>query len=108
MISNVLFHFKAEKRVALLTELSRLKGDGYAGSRGEAAQLTNGLEPCYGDVCISNLHLPLKAEFVSQALCKEGKGGIKCTENQMEKSHNFCFILVVDNIVLYQKLLLLS
>ncbi|XP_055504657.1 anillin-like isoform X3 [Leucoraja erinacea] len=63
----------SEKRVALLTELSRLKGDGYAGSRGEAAQLTNGLEPCYGDVCISNLHLPLKAEFVSQALCKEGK-----------------------------------
>ncbi|XP_032891947.1 anillin-like isoform X2 [Amblyraja radiata] len=63
----------SEKRVALLTELSRLKGEGYAGSRGEAAQLTNGLEPCYGDVCISNLHLPLKAEFVSQALCKEGK-----------------------------------
>ncbi|XP_078257823.1 anillin-like isoform X2 [Rhinoraja longicauda] len=63
----------SEKRVALLTELSRLKGEDYVGSQGEAAQLTNGLEPCYGDVSISNIQLPLKAEFVRQAQCEEGK-----------------------------------
>ncbi|XP_051884295.1 anillin-like isoform X7 [Pristis pectinata] len=62
----------SEKRVALLTELNRLKGEGNGGSRGDAAQLTNGLEPCQGTVSISNLCLPLKAEFVSSAQHKEG------------------------------------
>ncbi|XP_062922723.1 anillin-like isoform X3 [Mobula hypostoma] len=63
----------SEKRVALLSELNRLKGEGNATSRTEAAQPTNGPEPCRGTVSISNLRLPLKAEFVCSAQCKQGK-----------------------------------
>ncbi|XP_069757123.1 anillin-like isoform X2 [Narcine bancroftii] len=62
----------SEKHVALLTELSRIKGQGNSGSRGEAAQLTNGLESCRGVISISSLRLPLKAEFVCSSLCKKG------------------------------------
>ncbi|XP_059848517.1 anillin-like isoform X1 [Hypanus sabinus] len=63
----------SEKRVALLSELNRLKREGNATSRTEAAQPTNGPEPCRGTVSISNLRLPLKAEFVCSAQCKQGK-----------------------------------
>ncbi|XP_072925721.1 anillin-like isoform X4 [Hemitrygon akajei] len=63
----------SEKRVALLSELNRLKGEGNATSRTEAAQPTNSPEPCRGTVSISNLRLPLKAEFVCSAQCKQGK-----------------------------------
>ncbi|XP_067853764.1 anillin-like isoform X2 [Heptranchias perlo] len=63
----------SEKRIALLTELNRMKGEGNAVSRGETTELTNGLEPCRGTVSISDLRLPLKAEFVCSALRKQGK-----------------------------------
>uniref|UniRef100_UPI00398EBD02 anillin-like isoform X2 n=1 Tax=Pristiophorus japonicus TaxID=55135 RepID=UPI00398EBD02 len=62
----------SEKRTALLTELKGLK-EGNAISRGETTQMTNGLEPCRGTVSISDLRLPLKAEFVCSGLRKQGK-----------------------------------
>ncbi|XP_067905838.1 anillin-like isoform X2 [Heterodontus francisci] len=63
----------SEKRIALLTELNRVKGDGNAISLGGTTQLINGLEPCRGTISISDLRLPLKAEFVCSALRKQGK-----------------------------------
>ncbi|XP_038662977.1 anillin-like isoform X1 [Scyliorhinus canicula] len=63
----------SEKRTALLTELRRLKGEDNVVSMGETTQLTNGLEPCRGTITISDLRLPLKAEFVCSALHKQGK-----------------------------------
>ncbi|XP_072374652.1 anillin-like isoform X3 [Scyliorhinus torazame] len=63
----------SEKRTALLTELRRLKEEGNAVSMGETTKLTNGLEPCRGTISISDLRLPLKAEFVCSALHKQGK-----------------------------------
>ncbi|XP_041047523.1 anillin-like isoform X2 [Carcharodon carcharias] len=63
----------SEKRTALLTELKKLKGEGNAVSLGETTRLTNGLEPCRGTISISDLRLPLKAEFVCSALHKQGK-----------------------------------
>ncbi|XP_078400114.1 anillin-like isoform X1 [Cetorhinus maximus] len=63
----------SEKRTALLTELKKLKGEGSAVSLGETTWLTNGLEPCRGTISISDLRLPLKAEFVCSALHKQGK-----------------------------------
>ncbi|XP_048461839.1 anillin-like isoform X6 [Rhincodon typus] len=63
----------SEKRTALLTELNRLKVEGDAVSLGGATKLTKELEPCRGTISISELRLPLKAEFVCSALHKQGK-----------------------------------
>ncbi|XP_060694237.1 anillin-like isoform X2 [Hemiscyllium ocellatum] len=63
----------SEKRTALLTELNNLKVEGNAGPLGRPTKSTKELEPCRGAVSISELRLPLKAEFVCSALHNQGK-----------------------------------
>ncbi|XP_072403771.1 anillin-like isoform X2 [Chiloscyllium punctatum] len=63
----------SEKRTALLTELNTLKVEGNAGSPGRPTKSTQELEPCRGTISISELRLPLKAEFVCSALHNQGK-----------------------------------
>ncbi|MGH0115787.1 UNVERIFIED_CONTAM: hypothetical protein FKN15_046972 [Acipenser sinensis] len=59
----------SEKRLSLLSELSRLKG---MGSQQQGTEPST-KEPCRGTLSISNLRLPLKVEFVCSALAKTGK-----------------------------------
>ncbi|XP_058849626.1 anillin-like isoform X2 [Acipenser ruthenus] len=59
----------SEKRLSLLSELSRLKG---MGSQQQGTEPSTKM-PCRGTLSISNLRLPLKVEFVCSALAKTGK-----------------------------------
>ncbi|XP_041077018.1 anillin-like isoform X1 [Polyodon spathula] len=59
----------SEKRLSLLSELSRLKS---MGSQQQGTEPST-KEPCRGTLSISNLRLPLKVEFVCSALSKTGK-----------------------------------
>uniref|UniRef100_H3BH52 Anillin n=1 Tax=Latimeria chalumnae TaxID=7897 RepID=H3BH52_LATCH len=60
----------SEKRLALLTELNRLKGEG---ASQVVTCVSEGIEPCGGTVTLSHLQLPLKVEFVCSAMQKPGK-----------------------------------
>ncbi|XP_076123194.1 anillin, actin binding protein 2 isoform X2 [Alosa pseudoharengus] len=53
----------SEKREALLAEIGRLEGD----PEGSEDDPSAPLQPCRGSVCISEVHLPLKVDFVCSA-----------------------------------------
>ncbi|XP_041966161.1 anillin isoform X1 [Alosa sapidissima] len=53
----------SEKREALLAEIGRLEGDPEGSEEDPSAPL----QPCRGSVCISEVHLPLKVDFVCSA-----------------------------------------
>ncbi|NXW53113.1 ANLN protein, partial [Eurystomus gularis] len=53
-----------EKRTALLEELNKLKSEGPHSKRNKAAAATSEFAPSRGSVSISEMRLPLKADFV--------------------------------------------
>ncbi|MBN3298225.1 ANLN protein, partial [Amia calva] len=62
-----------EKRLSLLSEMSHLKE---LGANAQSVQLSSDpavQEPCRGTVCISDVRLPLKVEFVCSARAKTGR-----------------------------------
>ncbi|XP_042196472.1 anillin isoform X1 [Callorhinchus milii] len=63
----------SEKRASLLAELNRLKGESSSLCGDGTSQPREGLVPCQGTVSISDLRLPLKADFVCSALSKQEK-----------------------------------
>ncbi|NXP44254.1 ANLN protein, partial [Heliornis fulica] len=63
-----------EKRTALLEELNRLKSEGPHSKRNKAGSTSTELAPSRGSVSISEMRLPLKAEFVCGTVRKPEAG----------------------------------
>lgn len=67
------FLYTAEKRTALLEELNKLKSEGPLLKRNKAASTSSEFTPSRGSVSISEMRLPLKADFVCGTVQKPGK-----------------------------------
>lgn len=67
------FLYAAEKRTALLEELNKLKSEGPHSKRNKAASTSTEFAPSRGSVSISEMRLPLKADFVCGTVQKPGK-----------------------------------
>jgi len=65
--------YAAEKRAALLEELNKLKSEGPHSGRNKAASTSTEFAPSRGSVSISEMRLPLKADFVCGTVQKPGK-----------------------------------
>ncbi|XP_039919715.1 anillin isoform X2 [Hirundo rustica] len=66
--------FATEKRTALLEELNKLKSEGPQNKRNKAASTSPEFAPSRGSVSISEMRLPLKAEFVCGTVQKPEAG----------------------------------
>ncbi|NXJ15000.1 ANLN protein, partial [Odontophorus gujanensis] len=79
-----------EKRTALLEELNKLKSEGPLIKRNKAASASSEFTPSRGSVCISEMRLPLKADFV-------------CGTVQKPEAANYYFVIILrsgaDNVV---------
>ncbi|XP_037239665.1 anillin isoform X1 [Falco rusticolus] len=62
--------FATEKRTALLEELNKLKSEGPHDKRNKAASSSTEFAPSRGSVSISEMRLPLKADFVCGTIHK--------------------------------------
>uniref|UniRef100_W5M828 Anillin n=1 Tax=Lepisosteus oculatus TaxID=7918 RepID=W5M828_LEPOC len=62
-----------EKRLSLLSELSRLKEPGASAGSAERGLETSPQEPCRGTLSISDVRLPLKVEFACSARTRAGR-----------------------------------
>ncbi|NXH21312.1 ANLN protein, partial [Bucco capensis] len=71
-----------EKRRALLEELNKLKNEGTHTKRNEAASISTELAPSRGSVSISEIRLPLKAEFV-------------CGTAQKPEAANYYYVIIL-------------
>ncbi|NXQ57819.1 ANLN protein, partial [Anthoscopus minutus] len=66
--------FATEKRTALLEELNKLKSEGPHSKRNKAASTSTEFAPSRGSVSISEMRLPLKADFVCGTVQKPEAG----------------------------------
>uniref|UniRef100_A0A8C0U7X6 Anillin-like n=1 Tax=Cyanistes caeruleus TaxID=156563 RepID=A0A8C0U7X6_CYACU len=66
--------FATEKRTALLEELNKLKSEGPQNKRNKAASTSTEFAPSRGSVSISEMRLPLKADFVCGTVQKPEAG----------------------------------
>ncbi|NXY58712.1 ANLN protein, partial [Callaeas wilsoni] len=66
--------FATEKRTALLEELNKLKSEGPHNKRNKAASTSAEFAPSRGSVSISEMRLPLKADFVCGTVQKPEAG----------------------------------
>ncbi|NXQ42961.1 ANLN protein, partial [Catharus fuscescens] len=66
--------FATEKRTALLEELNKLKNEGPHNKRNKAASTSTEFVPSRGSVSISEMCLPLKADFVCATVQKPEAG----------------------------------
>ncbi|NXY31388.1 ANLN protein, partial [Pomatorhinus ruficollis] len=66
--------FATEKRTALLEELNKLKSEGPHNKRNKAASTSTEFAPSRGSVSISEMRLPLKADFVCGTVQKPEAG----------------------------------
>ncbi|NXK11292.1 ANLN protein, partial [Herpetotheres cachinnans] len=62
--------FATEKRTALLEELNKLKSEGPHSKRNKAASTSTEFAPSRGSVSVSEMRLPLKADFVCGTIHK--------------------------------------
>ncbi|XP_015473932.1 anillin isoform X2 [Parus major] len=66
--------FATEKRTALLEELNKLKSEGPHNKRNKSASTSTEFAPSRGSVSISEMRLPLKADFVCGTVQKPEAG----------------------------------
>ncbi|XP_056339178.1 anillin isoform X1 [Oenanthe melanoleuca] len=82
--------FATQKRTALLEELNKLKNEGPHNKRNKAAPTSTEFVPSRGSVSISEVCLPLKADFV-------------CTTVQKPEAGNYYYVIIlrsgVENMV---------
>ncbi|XP_071592149.1 anillin isoform X2 [Heliangelus exortis] len=82
--------FATEKRTALLEELNKLKSEGPHSRRNKAASASTEFAPSRGSVSISEMRLPLKADFV-------------CGTVQKPEAANYYYVIILrsgaENIV---------
>ncbi|XP_010135848.1 PREDICTED: actin-binding protein anillin, partial [Buceros rhinoceros silvestris] len=71
-----------EKRTALLEELNRLKSEGPQSKRNKAASTSTEFAPSRGSVSISEMRLPLKADFV-------------CGTVQKPEAANYYYVIIL-------------
>ncbi|XP_061222116.1 anillin [Neopsephotus bourkii] len=71
-----------EKRTALLEELNRLKSEGPHTKRNKAASISTEYAPSRGSVSISEMRLPLKADFV-------------CGTVQKPEAANYYYVIIL-------------
>ncbi|XP_008942437.1 PREDICTED: actin-binding protein anillin, partial [Merops nubicus] len=71
-----------EKRTALLEELNKLKSEGPHGKRNKAAPPSTEFAPSKGSVSISEMRLPLKADFV-------------CGTAQKPEAANYYYVIIL-------------
>ncbi|NXI96791.1 ANLN protein, partial [Psophia crepitans] len=71
-----------EKRTALLEELNRLKSEGPHSKRNKAASTSTDFAPSRGSVSISEMRLPLKADFV-------------CGTVQKPEAANYYYVIIL-------------
>uniref|UniRef100_A0A6G1R2A7 Anillin n=1 Tax=Hypotaenidia okinawae TaxID=2861861 RepID=A0A6G1R2A7_9GRUI len=71
-----------EKRTALLEELNRLKSEGPQSKRNKAASASTEFAPSRGSVSISEMRLPLKADFV-------------CGTVQKPEAANYYYVIIL-------------
>ncbi|XP_075601575.1 anillin isoform X1 [Balearica regulorum gibbericeps] len=71
-----------EKRTALLEELNRLKSEGPHSKRNKAASASTEFAPSRGSVSISEMRLPLKADFV-------------CGTVQKPEAANYYYVIIL-------------
>uniref|UniRef100_A0A803VPI1 Anillin n=1 Tax=Ficedula albicollis TaxID=59894 RepID=A0A803VPI1_FICAL len=74
--------FATEKRTALLEELNKLKNEGPHNKRNKAAPTSTEFVPSRGSVSISEMCLPLKADFV-------------CTTVQKPEARNYYYVIIL-------------
>ncbi|KFP08202.1 Actin-binding protein anillin, partial [Calypte anna] len=82
--------FATEKRTALLEELNKLKSEGLHSRRNKAVSASTEFAPSRGSVSISEMRLPLKADFV-------------CGTVQKPEAANYYYVIILrsgaENIV---------
>ncbi|XP_010210702.1 PREDICTED: actin-binding protein anillin, partial [Tinamus guttatus] len=71
-----------EKRAALLEELNKVKSEGPQGRRNKAAPTSSEFAPSRGSVTISEMRLPLKADFV-------------CGTVQKPEAANYYYVIIL-------------
>ncbi|KFQ96461.1 Actin-binding protein anillin, partial [Nipponia nippon] len=71
-----------EKRTALLEELNKLKSEGPHSRRNKAASTSAGFAPSRGSVSVSEMRLPLKADFV-------------CGTVQKPEAANYYYVIIL-------------
>ncbi|NWS26027.1 ANLN protein, partial [Polioptila caerulea] len=74
--------FATEKRTALLEELNKLKSEGPHNKRNKAASTSPEFAPSRGSVSISEMRLPLKADFV-------------CGTAQKPEAGNYYYVIIL-------------
>ncbi|NWV81531.1 ANLN protein, partial [Dasyornis broadbenti] len=74
--------FATEKRTALLEELNKLKSEGPHNKRNKAASTSAEFAPSRGSVYISEMRLPLKADFV-------------CGTAQKPEAGNYYYVIIL-------------
>ncbi|NXC90022.1 ANLN protein, partial [Cercotrichas coryphoeus] len=74
--------FATEKRTALLEELNKLKNEGLHNKRNKAAPPSTEFFPSRGSVSISEMCLPLKADFI-------------CTTVQKPEAGNYYYVIIL-------------
>ncbi|NXU20379.1 ANLN protein, partial [Pardalotus punctatus] len=74
--------FATEKRTALLEELNKLKSEGPHNKRNKAASKSAEFAPSRGSVSISEMRLPLKADFV-------------CGTAQKPEAGNYYYVIIL-------------
>ncbi|NWY41951.1 ANLN protein, partial [Sylvia atricapilla] len=76
--------FATEKRTALLEELNKLKSEGPHNKRNKAASTSAEFAPSRGSVSISEMRLPLKADFV-------------CGTAQRPEAGNYYYVIILKS-----------
>ncbi|NXN02380.1 ANLN protein, partial [Sylvia borin] len=76
--------FATEKRTALLEELNKLKSEGPHNKRNKAASTSAEFAPSRGSVSISEMRLPLKADFV-------------CGTAQKPEAGNYYYVIILKS-----------
>ncbi|XP_061443589.1 anillin isoform X2 [Rhineura floridana] len=71
-----------EKRTALLEALNKLKNEGSQSKKVKAESMPSGVSPSRGSVTLSEMHLPLKADFV-------------CSTVQKSETANYYYIIML-------------
>ncbi|NXB93666.1 ANLN protein, partial [Vidua chalybeata] len=74
--------FATEKRTALLEKLNKLKSEGPHNKRNKAASTSSEFAPSRGSVSISEMRLPLKADFV-------------CGTAQKPEAGNYYYVIIL-------------
>ncbi|NWW06914.1 ANLN protein, partial [Oreocharis arfaki] len=74
--------FATEKRTALLEELNKLKSEGPHNKRNKAASTSAEFAPSRGSVSVSEMRLPLKADFV-------------CGTAQKPEAGNYYYVIIL-------------